>query len=271
MATVLCISSQTTRGYVGGSATRIALERLGHQAWLLPSVILSNHPGHPVFAGEQVPPGRLRAMLEALDANGWVDEVDAVLTGYLPTPEHVRFAEAAIETVRRANPRAMVLCDPIIGDEPDGLYIDASAAAAIRDILLPRASLIAPNRFELEWLSGRAVATADDAIAAISALPCRSALVTSLPGEGETICNMLRDGADCWTSSVSARPFAQHGAGDLLAALFLGHRLSGAAPEAALARATAGVEKALAASGMADELQLVADSAWAMAEAPTGG
>jgi len=267
MAIVLCISSQTARGYIGGSAARIALERLGHQAWLLPSVVLSNHPGHAVFAGEQVPTGRLRAMLDALMANGWIDEIDAVLTGYLPTPEHVRFAESAIAMVRGANPEAMVLCDPIMGDDPGGLYIDEAAAGAIRDILVPVASVITPNRFELEWLSGRPVGSVRQAIEAATSLPCPAALATSLPGAGpETIRNLLCDRTAGWECVVPVRPFAPHGAGDLLAALYLGHRLKGAPAQDAFGRAVAGVGKALEASGMADELQLVGDPGWAEAE-----
>jgi pyridoxine kinase len=267
MAIVLCISSQTARGYIGGSAARIALERLGHQAWHLPSVVLSNHPGHAVFAGEQVPPGRLRAMLDALKANGWIDEIDAVLTGYLPTPEHVGFAESAVAMVRAVNPDATVLCDPIMGDDPGGLYLDESAAAAIRDMLLPLANMITPNRFELEWLAGREVRSVAQAMEAAAALPCPAALVTSLPGVApETVCNLLRDGSSAWECAVAERPFAPHGAGDLLAALYLGHRLKGAPAQDAFGRAVAGVGKALETSGMADELQLAADPGWADAE-----
>lgn len=268
MAAILCISSQTARGYVGGSAARIALERLGHQAWLLPTVILSNHPGHPVFAGEQVPPGRLRAMLDALAANGWIDEVDAVLTGYLPTPEHVHFAETAIETVRAVNPEAMALCDPIMGDDPGGLYIDAAAARAIRDVLLPLASVATPNRFELEWLTGRETSSFGQAVKAAASLAVPRVLATSLPGETpDTIRNLLtHGGGNAWFSEVSRRDGAPHGTGDLLAALHLGHRLGGAEPGQALARATAGVEAALDATGLHDELRLAEDAGWAKAE-----
>lgn len=267
MATILCISSQTVRGYVGGSATRVALERLGHQVWLLPTVILSNHPGHAVFAGEQVPTGRLRAMLDALEVNGWLEEVDAVLTGYMPSAGHAGFALRAAEMAMRANPAAFLLCDPILGDHPGGLYIDRSAAAAIRDDLLPRAAIATPNRFEFEWLTGGEVATPADALEAARALPPPRLLVTSLPDpEGSGFCNLLAQGAEGWRCDVPVRPFAPHGTGDLLAGLYLGHILNGTAPEDALARAVAGVEAALALSGHADELQLAGQVSWASAE-----
>jgi pyridoxine kinase len=257
MGTILCISSQTVRGYVGGSAARIALERLGHQVWLLPSVILSNHPGHPLFAGEQVPTGRLGAMLDALDANGWLGEADAVLTGYLPTPEHVALALRAAERVQHANPDAQLICDPILGDDPGGLYIDESAAAALRDQLLPHASLLTPNRFELDWLVGRKVKSADDAKIAAETLAPAAVLATSVPENKGHLYNLLLRDDQAWRTLVPARDAVPHGTGDMLTALYLGHRLNGAAEPEALALATAGVEAALARSEGADALQLV--------------
>ena len=46
------------------------------------------------------------SMLEVLDANGWLAAVDAVMTGYLPTPEHVDFARRAVDIVRTRSPGA---------------------------------------------------------------------------------------------------------------------------------------------------------------------
>lgn len=268
MAIILCISSQTVRGYVGGSAARIALERLGHQVWLLPSVILSNHPGHALFAGEQVPTGRLGAMLDALDANGWLGDVDAVLTGYLPSPEHVALALRAAERVEAANAEAPLICDPILGDDPGGLYIDESAAAALRDQLLPRASLTTPNRFELAWLAGRKIENAEDARVAAESLAPAALLATSIPESDGRLCNLLVQDGRAWRTTVPARDIVPHGTGDLITALYLGHRLGGADEPDALALATAGVEAALETSEGADELQLARDAGcWAAPEA----
>lgn len=258
MATILILSSQVARGYVGGSAARVALEALGHDAWLIPTVILSNHPGHALFAGEQVPPGRLRAIIEALEGNGWLGEVDAVLTGYLPTPEHVAIAARTCETVRAANPHAILLCDPILGDDPGGLYVAETAATAIRDMLLPLADCATPNRFELAWLTGAPVADANEAHKAAQTLGPSDVLVTSVPGnEPDTLANLLVQRTAAWQTVVTRREVAPHGTGDVAAALFLGHRLNGAAPRDTLALATAGVEAVLEASGNDDELALV--------------
>jgi len=268
MSIVLCLSSQVVRGFVGGSAARIALGQLGHECWLLPTVILSNHPGYARFAGEQVPPGRLRAMLEALEANGWLGDVDAVMTGYMPSPEHVALAASMIAQVKQAHGEALYLCDPILGDSPGGLYVDEEVASAIRDELIPLADIATPNRFELEWLSGKNSKRAKTALSSACELGPAMMFVTSLTGnDPQTLVNLLADGKGAWQTQIARRKGAPHGVGDLNAALFLGHLLNGSDPCEALGRATAGVEAALEASKDADELRLTTGADWATAEA----
>ena len=267
MSIVLCLSSQVARGYVGGNAARIALERMGHECWLLPTVILSNHPGHARFAGEQVPPGRLRAMVEAMEANGWLGDVDAVMTGYMPGVEHVALAADTVALVKQSNSELTYLCDPILGDDPGGLYIDEDVASAIRDELIPLSNIATPNRFELEWLSGKSAKRAKTATPQAEALGPSCMLVTSLAGEDpKNLVNLLIGEKGASVTSVTKRKNAPHGVGDLMAALFIGALLNGVSEQDALGRATGGVEAALEASKGADELQLATSTEWATAE-----
>src|SRR5690606_40517447 len=90
MARILALSSQVARGHVGLSAIVPALQRLGHEVWPLPTILLSNHPGHAHAAGIHVEPAVLEEMIDALERNGWLGEIEAVITGYLPTAEHVQ-------------------------------------------------------------------------------------------------------------------------------------------------------------------------------------
>ena len=149
MGRILAISSQVARGSVGLSAITAALQRLGHEVVALPTVILSSHLGYPNVAGTKVDVGTLHQMLGALETNGWLAEVDAVLTGYLPSRAHVRFAAEAFARVRAIQPQSLNFCDPVLGDDPEGLYVDPGAAEAVREELLPIADLVSPNRFEL--------------------------------------------------------------------------------------------------------------------------
>ncbi len=265
MATVLCISSQVARGHVGLSAAAFALERLGHEVWALPTILLSNHPGHARHAGAAVDPLELARMLGALQENGWLADVDGVLAGYMPSRQHVAVAAELVSWVRSHAPGALVLCDPALGDDPRGVYVDDRAAQAIRSELLPLADITTPNRFELAWLTDRPVGDESEALAAADVLGQPHLLATSIPGaEPDRLLN-IHVGLDTTSrTDVERRRQAPHGTGDLMAALFFGHVLHGLDSARALALAPAGVEAVLSASRDADELRLVqSQDAWA--------
>lgn len=268
MGRVLAISSQVARGHVGLSAIVPALQRLGHDVIALPTILLSNHPGHPSTAGEQVSPDLLARMLEALDENGWLGGIDAILTGYLPSAAHVRFAADTIRRVRQHVGQVRVLVDPVLGDEPKGLYINVDAAALIRDDLIALADVATPNAFELSWLTAASVATASAAVQAANLLKVPRILATSVPAADGVLSNILIDKTsnEIFSASVPHRGKVPNGTGDLMAALYLGHDLRRAQrrPSEAFALAVAGVDAAIAASLGQDELALVASpAAWA--------
>ena len=265
MARVLAISSQVVRGHVGLSATVFALQRLGHEVWPLPTVLLSNHPGHTKVAGTRIAPDALRGIVNALAGNGWLPDLDAVLTGYLPTAEHVAFAADTITRLKSVGRRPLILIDPVLGDDPKGLYIEETAAVAVRDQLLPLADVITPNRFELAWLSGLAVTGAASAATAAGRLNVARVLATSIPAaDAGRLSNVLWSPADVTSLDVPRREQVPHGTGDLLAALYLGHLLKGSTPVDALAKAVAGVRAAIdAGTPGTDELPLVeAQARW---------
>ena len=249
MPRVLALSSHVAFGSVGLAVMVPALHALGHETIAVPIVVLSNHPGYGGFAGERIAPAIIEEMIEALDRNGWLADVDAVLTGYLPTAGHVASAAGAIARVRASNPAALVLCDPVCGDDPGGLYLDQSVPAAIAELLLPASTIATPNRFEASWLSGMPITTPKEAVDAARALNIPTVLVTSVPASGDRLATVLVEQDAACACFVPRRESAPRGSGDLLAALYLGHVLNGAGPESALGRAVAGVEAVIAASG----------------------
>jgi pyridoxine kinase len=268
MARVLALSSYVAFGSVGLAATVPALHWLGHEVIALPTVLLSNHPGYPRFAGDPVLPGQIAGMVDALEANGWLADTAAVITGYLPSTAHVGEARSAVERVRRANPGAIYLCDPVFGDEPEGLYLSEATAAAIRDELLPLASVATPNRFELAWLAGLPVGDPPEARQAAWALGVPSVLATSIPASDNRLANVLVQNDEAIACYVRRRAKAPHGTGDLLAAMYLGRRLSGETPAKALGAAASAVDASVAASMGRDELPLATvDALWASARA----
>jgi pyridoxine kinase len=274
MGRILAISSQVVRGHVGLSAIVPALQRLGHEVLPLPTIVLSNHPGHKRASGTRMEVNTLASMVEVLDANGWLAGLDAIITGYMPSMEHVGCVAKAIDLGRARSPTAIVLVDPVLGDDPRGLYIDPTAAAAIRDELVPRADIITPNRFELSWLAGCDVHAASDVRAAHAQLSGSTSrpnavLATSIPAPNGHLANVYAQGGSLDVCQVERLAKAPHGTGDLLTGLYVGRLVSQRrSPADALGAAVGGVRQAIANSQSLSDLNLaVADGAadWALA------
>ena len=149
---VIVVSSHVVRGTVGNRAAVFALETLGHPVWAVPTVILPWHPGHG--RATRIVPQDFAALMNDLAGAPWLGEVGAVLSGYLGEAAQAAGVASLVAAVRARSPGALYVCDPVIGDA-GGLYVPEATAAAIRDTLIPLADVATPNRFELEWLSGR--------------------------------------------------------------------------------------------------------------------
>src|SRR5262249_17934014 len=154
MARILAISSHVVRGHVGLAASVPALQSLGHEVWALPTVMVASRPGLGRTVRHDVPAATLAEMLGALEADGCWPSLDAVLTGYFVSPEGVAAAAQAIRRIQAANPRALVLVDPVLGDAGRH-YVAPGVADAIRRDLVVLATVATPNLYELQWLTGK--------------------------------------------------------------------------------------------------------------------
>jgi pyridoxine kinase len=270
MAKVLSISSQVVYGHVGNSTAAFVLQRMGHDVLSLPTILLSNRPGYVAIASEILAPQKLNAMLEAIQANGWLEGVDAILTGYLPTAEHVILCERWISTIKALNPAAIYLCDPILGDDHAGIYIREEAALAIRERLVPLADILTPNRFELGWLSGRSIPDTASAVNAARLLKAPAVLVTSAPAATpDMLANILIERDMASATGCARETVHAHGTGDFFAAIFLAHRLNGLTAKEALRAASAAMFDIIAASRGNSELALIETQAqWAKGPPP---
>lgn len=270
MSRILAISSQVTYGHLGLSAAVPALQALGHDVMALPTVLLSNEPGERPSAGQRIAPDVLADIEAALWRNGWMDGVAAVTTGYLPTPGHVEVAAAIIRRLRAHHP-VLVVCDPVLGDDDVGVYIDPLAAALVRDQLIPAVDILTPNHFEIGWLTGTRPAGLGAVLAATRQLesgldrkpgsgrrPGPKVVVTSASRTADTVTSLLVTASGAVSATVPWLDRVPHGTGDLFAALLLGHLLHGKDDVAAFASAVSGVERVVGRSAGADALQLVA-------------
>ena len=242
MPTVLSVQSRVAYGHVGNAAAVFPLQCLGVEAWALDTVAFSNHTGHGRWRGDVVAAEFVASLFEGIADLGVLPDIDAVLSGYIGTAETGAVLLDIVGRVRNANPKAKFCCDPVIGDIDTGPYVRDGVAEFFRDAALALADIVTPNRFELEFLTGRIVASLDDAAEAAAALRGQgpeTVLVTSLdvaPGQ----LTMLASGADGnWVVETPQLPAMLNGCGDVTAALFLGNLLNGASLADALARTAA--------------------------------
>jgi pyridoxine kinase len=257
MARVLAISSHVVRGHVGLDATVPALQHLGHEVWALPTVLLSSRPGLGRLVKRDVAPPDLVEILSALEADGCWPSLDAVLTGYFPSPQCVVAVAQAIAGIKAAKPGIEVLVDPIVGDA-GRLYVAQATAEVIRDALLPLATIATPNLFELGWLSGMTAQGPGEAVQAARRLGPPRVIVTSASETQTGIVTLLVTQREVIERATPKRSGIPNGAGDLFAGLTLGHLLDGCSSEAALDASLASLDRVLAASTGRDVLQLAA-------------
>jgi pyridoxine kinase len=259
---IIVVSSHVARGSVGNRAVVFALETLGYPVWAVPTVILPWHPGHGRATRIVPEPEQFSTLMKDLEQTPWLGEVAGVLSGYLGDAEQAHAVASLVQAVRAKNPRAIYICDPVMGDA-GGLYVAEPLARALRDVLMPIADIATPNRYELEWMAGAKLDDMRSVIAAANEAGPATMLVTSAPA-------MIAGGIGNLLLTQSAALLAEHriierppnGLGDLTAAVFLARLLDGQPAAKALQSTTAAVYEILARTAKrgGDELQLETDA-----------
>lgn len=262
---ILSVQSHVAFGHVGNAAAIPCLHALGHEVWAVNTVHFSNHPGHGGFTGRAAGPEEVAALLDGIAARGVLGGCAAVISGYLGDAANGTPLLAAVEKVKIANPRALYVCDPVIGDA-GRIFVREGIPEFFRDRALSRADIVTPNAFELGWLTGMPVGGVEQAVAAAQALRAklraggpRLVLATGVRHDGQATTLLLgNEGALGVTT-----PWLDghlHGTGDSLAALFVGRLLNGQSHDQALALAVSGLHQSIEAAVAAGltELPLVA-------------
>lgn len=242
MKYILSIQSHVAFGHVGNAAAVFPLQRLGHEVIAVHTVQFSNHTGYGEWTGDVFSADHIARILDGLSRRIPLNRMDALLTGYLGDP--------AIGDIILSRLPAGVpwICDPVMGDVGRGFFVREGIPAFFRDRALTRAAVLTPNQFELEYLSGVAIETLEDAREACLLLHKKGVetiLLTSLfhtktPNGTIQMMASAKSG-EAFLATTPRLPIdpAPNGAGDFTAAVFAGHRIAGLGLEESLRR-TAG-------------------------------
>ncbi len=255
MSSILSIQSHVAYGYVGNRAAALPLQIMGYEVVIVNTVQFSNHTGYGEFTGQIFETDHITDILAGLEARGLFHEIGAVLSGYLGTAALGAVVCDAVEKIRTVNPGLLYCCDPVMGDTGRGFFVKDDLPPFFTERALHDADIITPNQFELSHLAGVEIKKRADAQAACAALHKNGAdkdgpsliLLTSLETAetgAEEIQMMVshKDGRQ-WLVTTPKLPLspAPNGAGDMTAALFLGHIMAGKAPDIALENTAASV------------------------------
>jgi pyridoxine kinase len=236
MPVALIISSFVSASRIGGGAQQYVLAAHRIDPVLAPTVLYGRSPATG-GKGEVTSAQVLRRMLGDIEADAVFGDLDLVITGHFSLPEQVEIAASLLERIRAGAARQpVVVVDPIMGDEPKGLYVTPEVADAVAARLVPVADWITPNLWELGRLTGRTLTDAKTALAACEALG-RRALVTSVPVGASEIGLLFYDGARRALFAHPRLSRAPNGAGDLVTASFGAGLVEGLDPLAGAERA----------------------------------
>jgi pyridoxine kinase len=228
MRYVLSIQSSVAHGHVGNSAAAFALQRLGQDIMRIDTVRFSNHPAHGGFAGGPAPATEIAMLVDGLSERGFLKECRAVLSGYLGTAENGKAVAHAVNAVRAATRDSIFLCDPVMGDDPKGLFVHPDIPAVFREVLIPAADILTPNRFELEMLAGFPCNSPEEVRMGAESLLERGpslVLVTGLAYEPNWIESLAVSAGGVWRVRSPRIDAPAFGAGDTFSAIFLGRLL----------------------------------------------
>jgi pyridoxine kinase len=241
---VLSVQSTVAYGHVGNAAAAFPLQRLGHEVWPVNTVNYSNHPGYGSYVGGVYHPKDVGEILAAIEARGAFDRCDAVLTGFMGSAGIGREVLAAVDRIKKANPDALFVLDPVMGDAERGIYVAEGLPRFFREEAMGRADIIVPNVFELAHLTGRTIKDIESAASAAQMLMtdegASMVVVTGLRHESE-ISVLLVTGGQAWQATTPLVNIPSWGAGDAFTALFLGSYFNLHDARAAVVRAVSSI------------------------------
>ncbi len=249
MAHILSMQSHVVYGYVGNRAAVFPLQRLGHEVLALNTVQFSNHTGYGEWTGDILSLDHINRIFEGLEKRGALTHLDAVLTGYMGTMELGQTLIHWLQLMQKHHPDLIYCCDPVMGDVGRGIFVKENLPAFFQEIAVHAATMMTPNQFELELLSGIKIHSLQDAKEACQILHQKGVkivLVTSLilqDTQEDEIGLLLSSKTESYVVYTPRlnMPMPVNGSGDATTAFFLAYYLESRNLRQALEKTTASI------------------------------
>lgn len=167
MKSLLSILSHVVHGYVGNRATVFPLQYTGWDVDAINTTNYSNHPGYGSLTGIATTPDLIQDIIHGLQKIIDFNLIyDIILTGYTPNARVLTMVKDELikcfQTKGQSNKKPHWVVDPVLGDN-GRIYVDEKVIPVYKEIFASGlVSLITPNQFEFETLSGVKIETWDN-------------------------------------------------------------------------------------------------------------
>lgn len=228
---VLSIQSHVVHGYVGNKCAVFPLQLQGFDVDPINSVQFSNHAGYPSHQGTVMNGEELWNLVQGMQESNLL-EYTHLLTGYIGSVSVLETIVRIVSLLRERNPDLIYVCDPVMGDN-DHLYVAKELVPAYKNQIISLATVLTPNQYEAELLTGIRIdskKSASDACQALHVRGVATVVLTSiqLPDlKGEILLigsTQVHQQSGCSSSIQANIPLLDAyftGTGDLMTALLL--------------------------------------------------
>ena len=246
---LIVFSSQLAYGSVGLNSAELIYQTYRMRTAKIPTILLSVLPHYRSVHHVDIPAEWIRHTLHDLDAADALNDLRALATGYLAHPAQAEAIADAIQHMDALKKLPLVV-DPTLGDVEVGFYTDPALVTALQNTLIPQATGLVPNLFELSQLSGvplENLGTAEDIEAAARGLLAGKlewVAVTGLRFTAQPILSIML--ITHTSAELFSHVFLEHrskGVGDAYTALLVSELVAGRSIADAIPRANTAIVK----------------------------
>ncbi|MCX7723503.1 MAG: bifunctional hydroxymethylpyrimidine kinase/phosphomethylpyrimidine kinase [Verrucomicrobiae bacterium] len=242
----LTVAGSDSGGGAGVQADLKTFAALGVHGASVITCVTAQNP-REVIGIHAVPAQIVKLQLEAV-----FDELPpaAAKTGMLYSAEIIRVVARFFQGMRRRTP---LVVDPVMVATSGAALAQRAAVRALKELLLPIATVVTPNLHEAEVLSGKSIRTAHEMCAVARELQAEFGCAVVVKGghleHPRYVLNCLADGRGCkMFRAARVTGVSTHGTGCMFSAAVAARLARGDALDSAVREATRFVSRAIAES-----------------------